>query len=234
MYIRFIITMLAIFITFISKLMQDGSVKDDIRKLLSNRKRDNYAEEHSDIIKKHDNKYKLFNKHVSCEYSPLEVVFRYKSLENPNQSAYAQMSFKCFDMKECVKFLDFVMFSFNKNTDFSGLDYVFSTNKNFMIVSKTNPSVEKKEFVQQNQVFDEKININKASEEEIAKLPGVNIIRAKKVIQYRILHNGFKDINEFMKIAGVKSNFREIVEKNIMLGRYVQKNIQSDERQIDF
>lgn len=52
-----------------------------------------------------------------------------------------------------------------------------------------------------------KIDINKASAEEIASLPGINIVTAKKVIEYRNTKGLFKTKEDFMKIAGVKEYF---------------------------
>ena len=214
---------------------EDNAVQLELRRLFSGRKRKSYVEQHKDMIRSlGDNKYRIHNSHVTCEYSVNEIIFRFKSLENPDENAYAQMDFKCFDIKECISFLDFVMYSFNKNTNFAGLHFVFSENKNFMVVSNTKPHLKEQPVVKQVKALEEKININKAGEEEIAKLPGINIVKAKKVVQYRILHNGFKDIDEFIKIAGIKPNFRETVERNIMLGRYVSTEVKTDERQIDF
>lgn len=52
-----------------------------------------------------------------------------------------------------------------------------------------------------------KIAINTASSEEIASLPGINIVVAKKVIEYRNTKGLFKTKEEFMNIAGVKDYF---------------------------
>lgn len=52
-----------------------------------------------------------------------------------------------------------------------------------------------------------KIDINKASSEEIASLPGINIVAAKKVIEYRNTKGLFKTKEDFIKVAGVKDYF---------------------------
>ena len=233
MYIRIIIYFIALFFIFLTRNVEDNAVKKEFRRLLSSKKRDNYAEQHKDLIKKDGDKFYLSNARVSCEYSVSEITFKFENKKNPLESSYVQMDFNCFDMKECIKFLDFVLYSFNNKTDYSGLYYVFSTNPNFMFVTKNKPSELSKDFVHQNNILDEKVNINKACEEEIAKLPGVNIVKAKKVVQYRTLHNGFKDIDEFLKVAGVKANFKETVIGNVLLGRYVFKEVENDEREID-
>lgn len=80
-----------------------------------------------------------------------------------------------------------------------------------------------------------KIDINTATEDEMAKLPGISIIIAKKIIKYRTLHNGFKTLDEFYREMKIKKHFQERLNDLICI--YRAKNTQKasdDERIIDF
>lgn len=52
-----------------------------------------------------------------------------------------------------------------------------------------------------------KIDVNIASAEEIATLPGINIVGAKKLVEYRNTKGLFKTNEEFIQISGVKEYF---------------------------
>lgn len=50
------------------------------------------------------------------------------------------------------------------------------------------------------------VNVNSASEESIAALPGVGIILAKKAIQHRQANGAFHSIDEFFELLGLKAH----------------------------
>lgn len=52
-----------------------------------------------------------------------------------------------------------------------------------------------------------KNNVNSASSSELAILPGINIILAKKIVEYRDLNGFFKNEDDFFKVANVKEHF---------------------------
>lgn len=59
---------------------------------------------------------------------------------------------------------------------------------------------------------DGKINLNKATKEELMTLPGVGDSRAESIIQYRNENGGFKSIDEIMLISGIKEGLFEKIK----------------------
>ena len=50
---------------------------------------------------------------------------------------------------------------------------------------------------------DEKIDINHATAEELATLPGIGEVLAERIIAYREAHNGFASVEEIMDVSGI-------------------------------
>ena len=67
-----------------------------------------------------------------------------------------------------------------------------------------------------------KIYINSADAETISILPGINIIKAKRLVSYRDVHGAFKDKEEFIAVCGAKEHFREKIMEMITLEKYTQ------------
>lgn len=59
---------------------------------------------------------------------------------------------------------------------------------------------------------DGKLNLNKATKEELMTLPGVGASRAESIIQYRNENGGFKSIEEIMLISGIKEGLFEKIK----------------------
>lgn len=55
----------------------------------------------------------------------------------------------------------------------------------------------------------DKIDVNLANAQTISELPGINIIMAKKIIEYRNLNGFFKNKDEFINLSGVKDHFKD-------------------------
>jgi len=50
----------------------------------------------------------------------------------------------------------------------------------------------------------EKININKATTEDLDRLPGIGPVKSQAIIDYRNQHGGFKTIEEIQQVKGIK------------------------------
>ena len=64
---------------------------------------------------------------------------------------------------------------------------------------------------------DGKVNLNKATKEELMSLPGVGESRADSIIQYRNENGGFKSIEEIMQISGIKEGLFEKIKDFIKI-----------------
>lgn len=60
---------------------------------------------------------------------------------------------------------------------------------------------------------DSPIDINSCAAEELANLPGVSLIFAKKAVNYREENNGFKSVDEFYGVVGMKPHFIAQVDR---------------------
>lgn len=60
-----------------------------------------------------------------------------------------------------------------------------------------------------------KVNLNKASKEELMTLPGIGEAKADSILRYREEHGGFKSIEELMEIEGIKSGVFQKIQDDI-------------------
>lgn len=60
-----------------------------------------------------------------------------------------------------------------------------------------------------------KVDINKASKEELMTLPGIGEAKAESILRYREEHGGFRSIEELMEIEGIKSGVFQKIKDNI-------------------
>lgn len=68
-----------------------------------------------------------------------------------------------------------------------------------------------------------RINANYASEEELAALPGINMLTAKSLVAFREENGHFKDFGEFSAAAGLSEFAAGLVEKRVSFGTGSQK-----------
>lgn len=64
------------------------------------------------------------------------------------------------------------------------------------------------------------LDINAATEEEIAALQGLTIVDAKKAISYREEHSGYNNIDEFFSCINAKPHIIVALEKQLVVGEY--------------
>jgi len=62
---------------------------------------------------------------------------------------------------------------------------------------------------------DARININKASKEELMTLPGVGESRAESIIKYREQQGAFQSIEDIMQVSGIKEGLFEKIKDMI-------------------
>ena len=73
------------------------------------------------------------------------------------------------------------------------------------------------------------IDINNASEEEIASLQGLTILDAKKAITYREEHNGFKTVDEFFECINAKPHIVVALQEKIFISDNTSSKSQSSD-----
>jgi len=64
----------------------------------------------------------------------------------------------------------------------------------------------------------DKVNINTATEKEIAKLPGIGPAIAKRIVEYRKAHGGFKSVDELKKVKGIGDKKFERIKDKVTVG----------------
>jgi competence protein ComEA len=64
----------------------------------------------------------------------------------------------------------------------------------------------------------DKVNINTATEKELAGLPGIGAAIAKRIVEYREANKGFKSIEELKKVKGIGSRKFEAIKDRITIG----------------
>lgn len=80
-----------------------------------------------------------------------------------------------------------------------------------------------------------KLNINFCTENDLAILPGISVVAAKKAIEYRQQRNGFRTVEEFYAVADVKPHFviqlddLIVCENNVLSQAEEADRIQKDE-----
>lgn len=82
-----------------------------------------------------------------------------------------------------------------------------------------------------------KIDVNNVTASELAILPGINIVMAKKIIEYRDEKGLFKNFEDFITVANVKEHFAEKIKSMVVFGEAPKLNNDDDEdegRIVDF
>ncbi|MCU0373148.1 MAG: helix-hairpin-helix domain-containing protein [Ignavibacteria bacterium] len=83
--------------------------------------------------------------------------------------------------------------------------------KNEIAADSLKTESKKKKTSKEDKLAGIQININTASKEQLIMLPGVGESTADKIIMYRENHNGFRKIEDIMKIKGIgKKKFEKL------------------------
>ncbi|MDI6793391.1 MAG: ComEA family DNA-binding protein, partial [bacterium] len=73
--------------------------------------------------------------------------------------------------------------------------------------------------VKESKTFDKKVNLNTATLEEIESLPKIGPAIAKRIIEYRDTHGGFKSIEEIIEVKGIGEKTFEKIKGLITVGK---------------
>lgn len=73
------------------------------------------------------------------------------------------------------------------------------------------------ESIQSNSEEDGKVNINKATKEELMTLPGVGESRAESIIKYREEQGSFQKIEDIMQVSGIKEGLFDKIKDLITI-----------------
>ena len=156
---------------------------------------------------------------------------------------------------------DNICFSFSDKANFNGILQVLKDN--FDEVQETGtpkPRVEVQNVEEEPVKFNmnSRIDINTASAEKIAELPGINIVLAKRIVKYRDLKGGIKNEKELFNEFNIKEHFQkelkglivftnfskldknyDLINKSILSGETIEenkddRNNDNGERVVDF
>lgn len=110
-----------------------------------------------------------------------------------------------------------------------GLEHQRAFDEKFVNIDNINHAQKSKEreetapvFIDMSEALDKgpnKIDINNDGADEIAILPGINIVMAKKIVEYRAANGLFKNADDFIKIANVKEHFIPKIKSMIIVGK---------------
>ncbi len=190
-------------------------------------RRRNVLKECAPYLTKSKNILNLKNKQVALIYDTKKEMMSLIDLKNVSRTAtiywneQTESILRATDNKFDRTF-DEICFSFNERANYSGMLNVLK--ERFMVIHIVDSQADELLYKQQNETLKshqeieqqeqsaesiKKVNINVATEEEIANLPGINVVTAKKIIKYRDEKDGFKTIEEFFTEMKIKKHFQE-------------------------
>ena len=62
-----------------------------------------------------------------------------------------------------------------------------------------------------------KVNINSATAEELAALPGIGAVLAQRIIDYRTLHGSFQSVDELSNVSGIGVKKLETIRQYVIV-----------------
>ncbi len=143
------------------------------------------------------------------------------------------------------KFVDIA--NVRPDTYAEGTDHQRAYNENFVNIENIKEAdkvkereIKAPEFVEMGEVFSsvsKQIDVNSVEASELSLLPGINIVMAKKIVEYRDANGLFKSVDDFLKVADVKEHFVPKIKSMIIIGQPQAPKDNDDEdygRVIDF
>ena len=177
--------------------------------------------------------YILQNNNVSINYDFIDKTFSFKDKEG-RFSAKVKLKNHYLSNTDDTLFdttFDTACMLFNSKTDFETIKNFFELRFDVEIIKRKIG----KQISSKNPSTKEKVDINNASIEEIAKLPGINIVLAKKIVAHRELIQGFKSVVEFHNAMNIKQIYKARLTKQIVINKIENKDEPlNQEREIDF
>ena len=199
------------------------------------RKRHNITLKNSNVILMFDTKFKTF------------VLLDIKNTKRSASVIWAEQEINMQDLMdystevdtEMEKTFDNICRSFNEISNYLGILQILK--QRFKNVKENNPKQEVKpvesEIKEQTQIIQppkDKVNINSLSEKELAELPGISIIQAKRIIDRINFKGNFNSLDEFYNEMKIKSHFQKKLNEIICVKPTEKKRqTDNDDRIID-
>ena len=216
-------------------------------------RRKNALKECAPYLTKSKNILNLKNKQVALMYDTRKEIMNLIDLNDLSRSAtiywneQTESILRATDNKFARTF-DEICFSFNERANYPGMlkvlqerftvIHILDSKANELVYKEQNEILKSNDKIQQQEQLTEpikKIDINSATEDEIAKLPGINVVVAKKIIKYRDEKDGFKTIEEFFSVMKIKKHFQDQLKSCVdVLPIKKAKKLKNTERIIDF
>ncbi len=80
-------------------------------------------------------------------------------------------------------------------------------------------TVEQIQSAKKDEQSNDKVDINKATQEELMCLTGIGQTRAQKIIEYRNQNGAFNTIEDIMNVTGIKDGIFNKIKDQITVGR---------------
>ncbi len=113
----------------------------------------------------------------------------------------------------------------DKGAQFVELDSIKEQEKYVQAEQKTPDFVDMQDVLT---TSSNKIDVNKATSSELSILPGINIVKAKKIVEYRDKNGLFNSVDDFLAVADVKVHFAEKIKPMVIAGKPEEKNDNDD------
>lgn len=112
---------------------------------------------------------------------------------------------------------DGIFTSFDNNASYDGILKVLKAN--FSVIQETKEDLTSSNLVKEESIdtpdFANRLNINSATEEELAQMPGINIVLAKKIVNRVNSKGNYYSLDEMFREMKIKQHFQDKLKKMI-------------------